>query len=1751
MRQAIRLLTTAVLMLLCVHAFSQTPVQVMPQLLPPYSLQVSEYFSGATPKIQVLLLNRDINQPTIQVKLRMTVESQNCRLRTKDNAQTPSFTLTSGVPYYLQPHELQAYFAAANLDFTGGYTEQQYVQTGRLPEGLYSFYFEAFELYSGNLVSNKGFSLAWLTLADPPILNTPAKAEAVNPADPQNIIFNWTPRHNTSPTAAYYTDYIFTLVEYNDQSLGPDAAFTSSPPLYTDSVQATTFLYGPDKPQLVPAKRYAWRVQAKAKSGGQQLAMFRNNGFSEVFWFTYQNLCPAPLGVSASVQGQRVAIEWQNNPQHLEWKAEYRQQNLADAQWFSITNTLPRVMLTDLKPGTTYEYRVGGACMAGQFTYGSLLSFTTAGANVSNLVNCGDSTLPAPGGGNTLQTLVAGDTLRAGSFTVHVGHATGSGSFSGTGYVMVPWLANAKVEVRFSNITLSLDRKLLTGVIETTYDPSESGIDDIDEYVDIFTAGYGLGDVVSGLVTADTVVAFTIQMPNGIQVQTPAGYDSATGIGSGPITIILQPQGGGNSSSYTVDKLPTTILDAGGNLYQVDKNGQVVSLGQQGGLGLVATTNTRLIDSDKAVVKFVEYNDQKVQYAFDTWKEIYKKSNTFNKEYEKLNGDYYVSQKAIAPGKTDYLKAVIVINDASIKADSIKFVNSKGTIYKKTKLTDSTYEIAVVGGPEKDAQDIYALYAQGPTKTLNFGKVKVSSYKVQYRKVVLVPVNGANPDVEIIKQKLKESFGKVCVEFEVKVDENFQDNSWDPNNNGLNTESGGLLSTQSDEMKALNRAYKKARTIDPAAIYLFCINHATDPALLGDMPRAKQFGYLFIDGNNKQGKTIAHEVGHGLYRLKHTFDGYGLLKNEVPDNLMDYSDGIHLSKHQWDFIHDPAITFGVFDEDEGSKLYDLEYIKIENFLLNGKQIGNYTNQSGYIAYVAPNGLVFRLHSSAEVSFSSAVYKMVDGNVTSELGSLAKDGIGVVTGFKLNGVSHTARFNNGSFQGYYTANAPYNLTYEANTTSKVIIGEEFDKCQVRFLSGTYKPVVQDNFGNFHEITFENNDQELIGTKFIDEKCIKCNIPLSSKPAKLREVLSLFYNSPADKRIPEMLTGIQEIDFKNFVCAADRFKLIKFLAELEDVPDPLEEVIIRLLRSTPADQAKEIMDLFKKAENLPLLKELYNSISGSIDLPEFFAAFSNVYFNSMTISELRQKQTNLDNIAAQFAQNHSQSCTLIYDLASQNVLYMLAPSSGNSDILYDEFFGAAGVNNDGSVSFGLKYSRCSFNPGYQLKTVMPFDLIKFVYRTNTGDITNAYMPGYCFKWALKNYDDNQIAIGMNKGILVGSLLSMGTTSFTMALFATVDAVIAAGNLYIVEYQEEFNKTPEGQQFIQKWQTFNTYVMVANGAALLYGVGKTIVNYRIALGEMKGAFNQWKSKHYETLKQTNPELAAKLEQFSVRGFKELENLIAKYELTVQRITREFGVSESLAKQLMGNDKFLDLFNNNARIIQGLRAESQTGASSQVFATQRQTLLNKFVENPQLLDRLDQYINEAHDISKKTNLTTADFQNIATKESLFYNEMLTAGIEKDYFGSGLFNSSVFGHEGIASWTRLNNARTMLQASNMSPTRNVMVAEFSTTNAGNKYVIAHSGNQQNTVAGTVNAPASGRLGQFNHIFDRLFDSESKFFEDLWNKIKSGEYQGIREVTIYSERPVCPSCANVINNFRKEFGINIKVFEGKSKPPYL
>lgn len=138
--------------------------------------------------------------------------------------------------------------------------------------------------------------------------------------------------------------------------------------------------------------------------------------------------------------------------------------------------------------------------------------------------------------------------------------------------------------------------------------------------------------------------------------------------------------------------------------------------------------------------------------------------------------------------------------------------------------------------------------------------------------------------------------------------------------------SSGLLSNYTTDMKTVINTHGE---LQPDTYYLFVIDKPASGSKLGYMPRAKKVGFIFAEphGSNAEQangdaaapiiNTMAHELGHGVFTLKHTFSDYSSLVQGSTDNLMDYnnSTGSTLWKYQWDKIHDPAVVLGLFEGD--------------------------------------------------------------------------------------------------------------------------------------------------------------------------------------------------------------------------------------------------------------------------------------------------------------------------------------------------------------------------------------------------------------------------------------------------------------------------------------------------------------------------------------------------------------------------------------------------------------------------------------------------------------------------------------------------------------------------------------------------------------------------------------------------------------------------------------------------------------------
>ena len=361
-----------------------------------------------------------------------------------------------------------------------------------------------------------------------------------------------------------------------------------------------------------------------------------------------------------------------------------------------------------------------------------------------------------------------------------------------------------------------------------------------------------------------------------------------------------------------------------GNSFAQTRALKVTPLGQQSAPIPADSYDKVNISSNIAVITF--QNDNSSKYAFDNYLEYYNNVSLIKDHYEHLNNAgsrYDVGWKFLEVGKSDKIKATIQIKttDTIFKPEKVIFTTPQGTKYN-AEYSNNTYTLSLVGGVLGDAQEIYAFYKENNSTYHTLGKLKAITYEPQKPKVVIVQINNNTIDGNNLRIALDRIYNPVGINWTLQL-ETMQysdtDNFFDKNS--------GLLHAYNDKMRNLINYYKaQAEYYDKNACYIFILNDSGDGNnrdAQGFMPRGKQFGFIFKKGlsDDKISNTIAHELGHGKWKLKHTFDKdtYGNTASTTQgttNNLMDYNNAEHIAKWQWDILSQPALFDGIFDSDE-------------------------------------------------------------------------------------------------------------------------------------------------------------------------------------------------------------------------------------------------------------------------------------------------------------------------------------------------------------------------------------------------------------------------------------------------------------------------------------------------------------------------------------------------------------------------------------------------------------------------------------------------------------------------------------------------------------------------------------------------------------------------------------------------------------------------------------------------------------------
>ncbi|MBV7533738.1 fibronectin type III domain-containing protein [Chitinophaga sp. sic0106] len=461
-----RILFTLLLLPLWAAAQVNHPVMVNVQLNPPYSLYLSDYAAPEVQRMQVHILLKDLTESNYKCRLRVTIEGIGITIQNRTGFYVAPFLINGGEMVTLSGADLAPYFDPRNLIVQG--LDNSFTKNGaKLPEGIYRFTVEVIDYNRNTVISNAGSAMVASFLSYPPIINLPLANAKVDAMDPQNVMFQWMPRHTASVNAAFNVVYKFRLVELVPQDRDPNDAIRSLRPIYENIVQQTSLIYGPGEPALTPGNNYAVQVQAIEADGKD---MFINDGFSEVVKFTYGEKCSVPQQIVAAFAGRNeLKISWAATVSQQGFTVRYREGGSQPSQWYEETSYTPQVIISGLKPGKQYEYQVKAQCMWGYGDYAASQTFTMPNETLSegDFVcgkNAGDQKISNT---NNIEKLNIQDTIYAADFKVILTTVSGSnGQFSGTGQVMVPLLGFLDLPVTFNNIRVNTDKRMYAGVIE-------------------------------------------------------------------------------------------------------------------------------------------------------------------------------------------------------------------------------------------------------------------------------------------------------------------------------------------------------------------------------------------------------------------------------------------------------------------------------------------------------------------------------------------------------------------------------------------------------------------------------------------------------------------------------------------------------------------------------------------------------------------------------------------------------------------------------------------------------------------------------------------------------------------------------------------------------------------------------------------------------------------------------------------------------------------------------------------------------------------------------------------------------------------------------------------------------------------------------------------------------------------------------------------------------------------------------------
>lgn len=881
------------------------PVQANINIIPPYTIYLHQYTSAEQQKLIVNILLHDPVVTSVDVRFRFTIEGGGVRIYTNPGWIPQPYSIFNGISSQIPGNIIAEYFQPQHI-IVEGINPQEFYRTGRLPEGFYQFKVEVLEYQRGSIISNTGLAGVWLLLNESPRIVFPTPNQKVKATNPQMLNFTWVPGGISSPLSAMNTMYEFTMVEIPDQ-MDPTIAITTASDAikFTRTLQQTSLFYGPGEPQLIPGKKYAVRVRAFDTEG---LEIFKNNGYSEVRVFQFGETCNSPISFDLNDETQSTFnIEVQTDPSNTAWQANFRESESTDWSELKAEGSSTEKTVRGLKASTAYEVQLKGLCgpFASDFTYSKTIT-TKERTNTQQI--CENTISPfVVKNALPLPQLKKDHIFLAALVPIKVSQVTkqGGGKFSGNGIATLPFF-NAGLAVTFDDIQINDLMQLTSGevnVVRNAFNPTFFG----DELPPTDGTGGGSNPDSTG---NGTWPPFT----DTIKINVP--FDSIVVVNDSTIWVI--PSGGGEAIVVDLGgSTCTLILPSDGNL----NNAQVVYNGAARPYNSSNSNDGSLEQFTGFLANFEPSPTQ--AYGFDSLK--YSGFADYYNEMD-VNGKVFkMPWKALAPNSYEPVNLKIRRSSESFPYSDLKVgIWGGGDLVPVMGINTAIQTYNLKGANEGDEFAVVAKF-NSDDKEVNAGGIWAVTYQPKSFNLYIVALEGSNIDEECarMQNEITTIYKQALVSWSVKPLYGFK--SIALGDNGLDWTDSELLSAYNTEMNSVISAFKDWHpNSDPDAYYMIVVPKFSDNTVEAFMPRNRRFG--FISADQLYSRNVAHELGHGAFNLRHTFPE---VQQYSTDNLMDYpptggqptQDKYALLKAQWDLIHNPESTTGLFDEmEDGASL---------------------------------------------------------------------------------------------------------------------------------------------------------------------------------------------------------------------------------------------------------------------------------------------------------------------------------------------------------------------------------------------------------------------------------------------------------------------------------------------------------------------------------------------------------------------------------------------------------------------------------------------------------------------------------------------------------------------------------------------------------------------------------------------------------------------------------------------------------------